>query len=107
MIQVWTVPIVLMSFCPGVALSKLDRADKCGLSSGRTKTSSCWMIGETSDFLGVLGRFIQRPRVTGGVVHDARIVAICAAHNADELLTRDRDFSLFPELHLRNPVVEA
>ena len=66
---------------------------------------SCRMIGETSDFLVILGRFLHRPRVTGGVVHDVRIAAICVAHGVDELLTRDRHFSLFPELCLRDPVV--
>ena len=67
------------------------------------RSPSCWLIGETSDFIELLARFIQRPWVTGGIVHDARIAAICVAHGADELLTRDRDFSLFPELRLRDP----
>ena len=62
------------------------------------------LLGETDDFLHVLGRFVQRPRVHGGVVHDARIAAICVAHGADVLLTRDRDFSLFPELCTRDPL---
>ena len=62
------------------------------------------LIGETDDFLQVLGRFVERPRVHGAVVHDARIAAICIAHGAEVLLTRDRDFSLFPELRTRNPL---
>lgn len=38
------------------------------------------------------------------VVHDARIAALCLAHGIIEaLLTRDRDFSLFPELRTQNP----
>jgi hypothetical protein len=37
------------------------------------------------------------------VIHDARIAAICTAHGMHELLSRDRDFSSFPELRLRNP----
>lgn len=61
------------------------------------------LIGETKDFLEILNRFVQRPRVIGGVVHDARIAAICVAHGAT-LLTRDRDFSLFPELDSRDPL---
>ena len=61
------------------------------------------MIGETGDFLEILGRFAGRPRVVGGVVHDARIAAICVAHGVEALLTRDRDFSLFPELRTRDP----
>ena len=69
-----------------------------------TASPSNRLIGETDDFLHVLRRFVQRPRVHGGVVHDARIAAICVAHGADVLLTRDRDFSLFPELRTRDPL---
>ena len=61
------------------------------------------MIGETGDFMDVLGRFTARPHIVGGVVHDARIAAICVAHGVEALLTRDRDFSLFPELEVRDP----
>ena len=64
---------------------------------------SAVFIGETENFLGILRRFAQRPRVRGGEVHDARIAAICVAHGVDSLLTRDRDFSLFPELKTLNP----
>ena len=64
---------------------------------------SCRMIGETDGFRAILGRFVRRPHVVGGVVHDARIAALCVAHGVDELLTRDRDFALFPELRPRNP----
>ena len=39
----------------------------------------------------------------GPVVHDARVAAICVAHGVDELLSRDRDFALFPELKTRSP----
>ena len=63
------------------------------------------LIGETDDFPDILESFVRRPRVIGGVVHDARIAAICVAHGAEALLTRDRDFSLFPELKTRDPIV--
>ena len=62
------------------------------------------MIGETQDFAQTLQRFVQRPHVVGGVVHDARIAAICVAHGVDVLFTRDRDFSLFPEIPTRDPL---
>jgi len=35
---------------------------------------------------------------------DTRVAAICVAHGVEELLTADRDFSLFPELPTRNPL---
>ena len=69
-----------------------------------TSSPSNRLIGETDDFVDVLERFVQRPRVRGAVVHDARIAAICVAHGAETLLTRDRDFSLFPELRTRDPL---
>lgn len=61
------------------------------------------LIGETSSFSAILGRFVDRPHVVGGAVHDARIAAICVAHGVEALLTRDRDFALFPELCTRDP----
>lgn len=59
---------------------------------------SSQLLAEPVGFENVLKRFVCRPRVRGGVVHDARIAALCVAHGVDSLLTCDRDFSLFPEL---------
>ena len=64
------------------------------------------MIGETEAFGEVLRRFVLRPNVVGGVVHDARIAAICVAHGVEALLTRDRDFSLFRELPVWDPFAQ-
>ncbi|MCY4370843.1 MAG: PIN domain-containing protein [bacterium] len=74
------------------------RQFQAGISSPSNR-----LIGETGDFPTILGRFVSRPRIVGGVVHDARIAAICVANGADVLFTRDRDFSMFPELTVRNP----
>ncbi len=72
-----------------------------------TSSPSSRLLGETDDFLDLLGGFIQRPRVHGPVVHDARVAALCVAHGAEVLLTRDRDFSLFPELPTRDPFMSG
>lgn len=61
------------------------------------------LIGETEEFTELLGSFARRARVRGPVIHDARVAAICIAHGVEKLLTRDRDFSLFPELTIENP----
>ena len=68
-----------------------------------TDSPSNRLIGETGDFLSILERLLQRPRVRGPVVHDARVAAICLAHGIDKLLTRDRDFALFPEFRTQDP----
>lgn len=62
------------------------------------------LLGETPEFGRVLARFLDQPRVRGGIVHDARVAALCVAHGIEALLTRDRDFSLFAELRTRNPL---
>jgi toxin-antitoxin system PIN domain toxin len=62
------------------------------------------LLGETPEFGRLLARFLDRPRVRGGIVHDARVAALCVAHGIEALLTRDRDFSLFEELRTRNPL---
>lgn len=38
-------------------------------------------------------------------IHDARIAAICLNHRVAELWTADRDFSVFPGLKTRNPLI--
>jgi toxin-antitoxin system PIN domain toxin len=61
------------------------------------------LLVETADFLSTMALFGRRPRVRGPIVHDARVAALCLAHGVEALLTRDRDFSLFPELRTENP----
>jgi uncharacterized protein len=44
--------------------------------------------------------------VIGPQVHDARVAALCRVHGVRELWTADRDFSRFPGLAVRNPLVD-
>ncbi|MFQ5353133.1 MAG: type II toxin-antitoxin system VapC family toxin [Candidatus Binatia bacterium] len=69
-----------------------------------TSSPSVSLLGETEDCLAVLEKFVRRPRVRGPIVHDARVAAICVAHGAGELLTANRDFGLFPEIPVHNPL---
>lgn len=46
-----------------------------------------------------------KSHVHGGRWHDMRIAACCLAHGVRELWTADRDFSSFPDLKTRNPLV--
>ncbi len=48
---------------------------------------------------------VKAGRIAGPLVHDARIAALCALHGVSELWTADRDFSRFPDLAVRNPLV--
>ena len=62
------------------------------------------LLSETEEFLPILLPIMQQPRVRGPIVHDAHVAALCLAHGIDELLTKDRDFQLFPELNTRDPL---
>jgi hypothetical protein len=68
-----------------------------------TDSPSLTLLAESEEFRDHLRAFVLRPRVRGPVIHDARVAAICLAHGVEVLLTRDRDFSLFSELVVRNP----
>lgn len=44
-------------------------------------------------------------KVHGPLIHDARIAGCCLSHGVHELWTVDRDFSRFPSIKTRNPLV--
>ena len=66
---------------------------------------SLMLLSEPAGYWQVLGRLLAAGRVTGAKVHDARIAALCLCHGVSELWSADRDFSRFPELATRNPLV--
>lgn len=63
------------------------------------------LLHETPEHLTILEGLCSSGRVSGPVVHDARIAALCREHGVRELWTSDRDFSRFPSLRVFNPIV--
>ena len=63
------------------------------------------LLAETEEYWPELRAVLEQGRVAGPVVHDARVAAICRDHGVRELWTADRDFSRFPSLRVRNPLV--
>ena len=70
-------------------------------------SSRCVPIGEGPGYFDVLRRLVSAGRVVGGLVHDARVAAICLHNGISSLWTADRDFSRFPEVRTLNPLVKA
>lgn len=62
-------------------------------------------LAETGEYWPELRRALEQGRITGPMVHDARVAAICRDHGVRELWTVDRDFGRFPALTVRNPLV--
>ncbi len=63
------------------------------------------LLCETEDYWPQLEGLLRSARASGPQVHDARIAALCLEHGITELWTADRDFSRFPTLKVRNPLV--
>jgi hypothetical protein len=63
------------------------------------------LLSETGGYWAVLRRIVETGLLAGPVVHDARIAALCRVHGVSELWSADRDFSRFPELAVRNPLL--
>ena len=63
------------------------------------------LLAETGDYWPLLRATLVAGQVAGPLVHDARVAALCRHHGVRELWTADRDFSRFPGLKVRNPLV--
>ena len=63
------------------------------------------VIAESPGYLEKLEKLSLAANLAGPRIHDARIAALCLHHGVRELWTADRDFSLFPQLNTRNPLV--
>lgn len=69
------------------------------------ESPSLVMLGEGPGYWPFLRAALLAGRIAGPRVHDARIAALCADHGVRELWSADRDFSRFPELAVRNPLL--
>ena len=55
----------------------------------------------------MLKKLAQAGKLIGGQHHDARIAAICLENAVNELWSADRDFSRFPQIKVRNPLIQS
>jgi toxin-antitoxin system PIN domain toxin len=69
------------------------------------ESPSLVLLSENDQYADSFREVVAASRVTGARIHDARIAALCLSHGVRELWTADRDFSMFGQLKLRNPLV--
>ncbi len=69
-----------------------------------TQSPSLRLLGEGPGYLEHLALLATQGNVSGGMIHDARVAALCRAHGVRELWSADRDFSRFPGLVVLNPL---
>lgn len=46
---------------------------------------------------------VRESGVTGNLIHDAHIAALCLEHGVTEIITGDRDFRRFSGIKVTNP----
>jgi toxin-antitoxin system PIN domain toxin len=63
------------------------------------------LLAETSRHWSALRAMIADAKIAGPRVHDGRIAALCVQHGVRELWSADRDFSRFPQLTVKNPLI--
>ena len=64
------------------------------------------LLAESGSHWSILKEQLLAGRIRGPMVHDARIAALCIAHGVTDFWTADRDFSRFPTLPARNPLLD-
>lgn len=69
------------------------------------ESPSLVLLAESPGYRPELLGLLRSSRPLGPQVHDARIAALCLHAGARELLSADRDFSRFPSLTTRNPLI--
>lgn len=63
--------------------------------------------GESPQHWPTLRDLVQKSRVSGPLIHDARVAAICRDHAVEALWSADRDFSRFAGLKVHNPLTRS
>lgn len=70
------------------------------------ESPSLVLMAESEGYWRNLRDLLKEGLIAGPRVHDARIAALCLHHEIQELWTADRDFSRFPGIQVRNPLLE-
>jgi toxin-antitoxin system PIN domain toxin len=68
------------------------------------ESPSVVLLSESDDYFPTLVDLLERSRVVGPRVHDARVAALCIRQGVRELWSADRDFSRFRGLKVHNPL---
>jgi uncharacterized protein len=92
---------------PGIYKPASNLADAIGFLESLLGSPQLHLLSESAGYFEKLCELALTAHLKGPRIHDARIAALCLHHGVRELWTVDRDFSLFPQLATRNPLVEA
>ena len=107
----WAVPwpciheFIAITTHPGIYKPASTLVQALGFLDSVFASSQLHLLSESSGYFEKLREIATSARLKGPRIHDARIAALCLHHGVSELWSADRDFSAFPQLKVRNPLV--
>jgi toxin-antitoxin system PIN domain toxin len=67
------------------------------------ESPSLVLLSETPRHADVMDELVRASGVTGNLIHDAHIAALCLEHGVTEIITGDRDFRRFSGIRVTDP----
>jgi toxin-antitoxin system PIN domain toxin len=90
---------------PGIYKPASTLAEAFGFIDALVASSQLHLLSESPGYFEKLRTIAIAAKLKGPRIHDARVAALCLHHGVTELWSADRDFSAFPQVRVRNPLV--
>ena len=91
---------------PGIYKPASTLSEAFGFLDALFASPQLHLLAESPGYFERLREIAVPAKLKGPRIHDARIAALCLHHGVSELWSADRDFSAFPQLKVRNPLVK-
>ena len=91
---------------PGIYKPASTLSEAFGFVDSLFAAPQLHLLAESPAYFEKLREISIAAKLKGPRIHDARIAALCLHHGVSELWSADRDFSAFPQLKVRNPLVK-
>ncbi len=107
----WAIPwpcvheFIAITTHPAIYKPASTLSEACGFIESLFGSPQLQLIAESPGYYEKLRELATKAKLVGPRIHDARIAALCLHHGVSELWTADRDFSTFPSLKVRNPLI--
>jgi hypothetical protein len=92
---------------PGIYRPASTLSEALGFLDALFASQPLQLLSESHGYFEKLRTIATAAQLNGPRIHDARIAALCLHHGVRELWSADRDFSGFPQLTVRNPLVKT
>lgn len=91
---------------PGIFKPASTLSEALGFLESLFESQQLHLLAESLGYFDKLRELALAAKLSGPRIHDARVAALCLHHGVSELWSADRDFSAFPQLKVRNPLVK-